>query len=245
MYWWNVSKLAEDLREGRVDEKERFKYFLASFIAWNVALLVFYYFGGLGSIENLVYVVVSLVSAIVGICLCYRANNKGDKIDFIPRMICLSWPVGIQLGISFSAAFLLLGIVGSLPTAALEPSSFLSSLPGRIQELWFSFLGVVFVWAFYHIVCRNIAFASKVKGAEDKSRLGGTDGPMMGIALGYLSGIGVLVAIVLTGVWIPISNEESSWRFPVELAVLLWTLMFHFIYVRLRRHEAKKSEARA
>jgi hypothetical protein len=29
MYWWNVSKLAEDLREGRVEEKERFKYYFA------------------------------------------------------------------------------------------------------------------------------------------------------------------------------------------------------------------------
>ncbi len=33
MYWLNVSKLAEDLREGRVDERERFKYYLATFAA--------------------------------------------------------------------------------------------------------------------------------------------------------------------------------------------------------------------
>ncbi len=38
MHWWNISKLAEDLREGRVDEKERFRYFLPSFIGFELVI---------------------------------------------------------------------------------------------------------------------------------------------------------------------------------------------------------------
>lgn len=45
MYWWKTSKLVEDLREGRVDEKERFKYFMATLVAWNVAAQAFLYSG--------------------------------------------------------------------------------------------------------------------------------------------------------------------------------------------------------
>ena len=42
MYWLSVSKLAEDLREGRVDQKEQFKYYLATFILWNIFVQLFF-----------------------------------------------------------------------------------------------------------------------------------------------------------------------------------------------------------
>lgn len=32
MYWWNMSKLADDLREGKLTEDERLKYYLATFL---------------------------------------------------------------------------------------------------------------------------------------------------------------------------------------------------------------------
>lgn len=45
MYWWNITKLADDLRDDRVDEEERFKYYLAAFIAWNIAATLSTYAG--------------------------------------------------------------------------------------------------------------------------------------------------------------------------------------------------------
>ena len=38
MYWWNISKLEEDLRERRVDEKERFKDSLANLIGFELVI---------------------------------------------------------------------------------------------------------------------------------------------------------------------------------------------------------------
>lgn len=70
MYWWNAQKLTEDLREGRVDEKERFKYFLATFIALNILV----YSGNAFSLEDLVSTGLSLAVIVIGTILCYRVK---------------------------------------------------------------------------------------------------------------------------------------------------------------------------
>jgi hypothetical protein len=44
-----------------------------------------------------------LIIIITGTILCYRANRSGDNADFIGRMICLSWPVHIKIGVLFLA----------------------------------------------------------------------------------------------------------------------------------------------
>ena len=95
MYWGNVHKLAEDLREGRVDEKEQFKYCLAAFTSLSVAVPVFFYSVGPLGIDDLMCLIVGAITGVIGIILCYRANSSGDNIDFIPRMICLSWTVAV------------------------------------------------------------------------------------------------------------------------------------------------------
>ena len=45
MYWWNVSQLAQDFQEGRVEEKERFKYYLAYSIVTAVVYEASLYVG--------------------------------------------------------------------------------------------------------------------------------------------------------------------------------------------------------
>jgi hypothetical protein len=37
----------------------------------------------------------------VGTILCYRTNRSGDDTDFIARMVCLSWPIGIRVLVLF------------------------------------------------------------------------------------------------------------------------------------------------
>jgi hypothetical protein len=108
MYCWNVSKLAEDLREGQVDEKERFKYFLATLIGWSVAGLLFLHSGRTFSTDGLISIGLILAIGVVGIILYYRVNKSGDNIDFIPRMICLGGPSGLvfaAFGYSLSNLF--------------------------------------------------------------------------------------------------------------------------------------------
>ncbi len=108
MYWWNVSRLAEDLREGRVTEKERFKYYLATFLVVTVMTEPFLYYDAEFKITDVITAAIDAVALIIGTIVCYRANRDGDNADSIGRMICLSWPIVVRLFVLF------LGVYGAL-----------------------------------------------------------------------------------------------------------------------------------
>jgi hypothetical protein len=96
MYWLRAEKLADDFREGRVDEKERFKYYVATFIAWNLIAQLFLAYGGPFQPMRLIPMALNLIVTVAAAFLCYRVNKTGDNTDFIARMICLGWPIGIR-----------------------------------------------------------------------------------------------------------------------------------------------------
>ncbi len=101
MYWWNAFKLAEDLREGRVEEKERLKYYLGYTVAASVVVQPGPYFPETLNTVKFISGNANLIIIFIGTMLCYRANRSGDNTDFIGRMICLSWPVGIPFSVLF------------------------------------------------------------------------------------------------------------------------------------------------
>lgn len=103
MYWWNESKLAQELRDGQVEEKERFNYYFAVTVAAVAYTEVVGYIGHQFNMPIAVRSAVYIAVAIIGTILCYRANRNGDNNDFISRMICLSWPIGVKLNVVFAA----------------------------------------------------------------------------------------------------------------------------------------------
>jgi len=111
MYWWKVSALAEDFREGRVGERERFKYYMAFTVLMTIGIVLASYAGQQFTIVNLALDALGAVVTIGGTVLCYRANKRGDNADFIGRMICLTWPIGIKVLVLFVIA----SIVSSVP----------------------------------------------------------------------------------------------------------------------------------
>jgi hypothetical protein len=240
MYWWNVSKLAEDLREGRIDEKERFKYFLATFIAWSLAVLLFSYSPGPFNLGPPLSVGIYLIMVIVGIVFCYRANKRGDNADFVPRMICLGLPAGIQFAAFFATLVLTFGVIESLPTAASGILSLAYTIPGKTWRLWtdvFAGFGtILFTVNYFQTIYDHIALAAKVKGAEKCKRLKQmTNLPTERVIFGLLSGIALVIVIVLTGVWTPSFEERDfAWKFIPFVAVGLWTALFIFVFSRLR-----------
>ncbi len=75
--WMRVSKLTEDLREGRVDQKEQFKYYLQLSrvernCSGNSSTL-----GALFPIRRLIPVGLNLAVTIKGVVYCYAINNMG------------------------------------------------------------------------------------------------------------------------------------------------------------------------
>lgn len=236
MYWWNVSKLAEDLRDGRVDEKERFKYFLATFIAWNTVVQLFIYSGVPFSIGAFISTAVNLTVAVIGIVLCYRANESGDDADFIGRMICLGWPIGVRLVVTFSAIFLLLGSITSMPEGADGPLPFLSTISGKVREIWDRFLGIIVVAYYFFDMYRRLAFVAKAQGTEEAIQTRETDWSGVEVALAVVGGIGVPVVLILAlGLTSDLGGPETLQALLSLLAVGLWVQLFGYIFTWLRR----------
>ena len=161
MYWLSVSKLAEDLREGRVDQKEQFKYYLATFILWNIFVQLFFYFGGpYFPIDRLIPVGLSLIVTVLGIVYCYGTNKIGDDKDFIARMICLGWPIGVWI-LVYSLSLVLMMII----ITVVFPSEARPTLTVALGEdlrwgLWFP----------------TLAYFGRISGYL--SRIGGVEKPI-------------------------------------------------------------------
>ena len=176
MYWWNASKLAEDLREGRVDEKERFKYFLATFIVWVPAVQLLPFPGGASGVEAWISAAVSLAAVLVGITACYAINKSGDNIDFVGRMICLGWPVSIGLTVLYSPVFSIFVYEG-----------------GWNPYLEGAFFGILFIFPYYLIICRYIAAAAEAEEAKRVLWMGEAGWSLGKVLIGILACIGFLI----------------------------------------------------
>jgi hypothetical protein len=167
MYWWNVSKLAEDFREGRVEEKERFKYYLATIFAWGiVAEPLFWYGHRFNLVADVVTAVGGLAITIMGTVMCYRANKSGDNIDFIGRMLCLGWPIAIKIVVMFSALTLIIFALSDI-VAWIMGSDFdmAKHVPDQdiIGKAWGALLTICIYWLLY----KYITFVAHAKGAEN------------------------------------------------------------------------------
>jgi hypothetical protein len=238
MYWLNVSKLAEDLREGRVDEKERFKYFVATFVAWTIAARVLF-FPGPVTPDTLLSAAVSLILAVAGIFYCYGVNRRGDNTDFIGRMICLGWPVAVWLLMLFSGLFLIMGFFFCLLGVIFGPGTFFSAIQdllarlrgGSMEGAWTSTWPLVL--PYYPIIGRYLASVAKVKGAEDAHQW--TKKALSDAEIFLF--IGVFVIMTIGTLFIPsLFGLRSLKDLLTFLAIGLWLLLFSLIvgWVRIR-----------
>jgi hypothetical protein len=91
LYLWNVKALAQELKEDRVTEKEKLKYFVFAILT------------GTGHISlpadstGWIFEGLNIGIVIASLFWCFRANQQGDNKDFIFRFICLSVPICIRL----------------------------------------------------------------------------------------------------------------------------------------------------
>ncbi len=107
-YFWHVDDLVHDLRAGIVTEYEKMRYFL-----WTVVL---HSAQGLSFMKDIspaekslisVFVLIGLFILIWGIYHCYRMNKQfGDNKNFIERFVCLSFPLGIKIGVLSALLFI-------------------------------------------------------------------------------------------------------------------------------------------
>jgi len=120
MYLWNVKALAQDLKEDKVTEKEKMKYFLVTM------LLAIFLNSGSSSDGSTWFkwanYIVTFGLTFGGVIWCYNANQRGGNKDFVIRFICLSIPVYVRMFVPI----IVLIIIGVVIDSHIFDSSYVS-----------------------------------------------------------------------------------------------------------------------
>jgi hypothetical protein len=239
MYWWNASKLAADFREGRVDEKERFKYYLATVVAWNILVQTVFRYGVVYWGAHLLCAGLILIINVAGIVLCFRANQRGDNVDFIPRMICLGWPVGIRLAVIFGAFTLVIVFVDSLPAKPAAPETLWSTVLETLQRRCDTTLGIYgtgFMVVYYSDIYECLVSIDQERGAENlisTQKVRWSAGRIASLVLGVSGAVVMLIAMSIAALDLGEYNELGG-LLSIS-AVGIWLMMFVCILVWLQR----------
>lgn len=161
MYFWNVKKLASDLKANKVSEAEKMKYLTANTLAWMLGV----FFVELSPVpvwnKPLFFTceIAMLVLIIVGIMVCYRANAEGDGKDFLGRFMSLSWPIQIRL---FVVIILIMVASVAIVTPAIEiafgplTEDTLQSLDDISRLIGVALLAVQYLWTRKYIKAASV-----------------------------------------------------------------------------------------
>ena len=94
MYFWHTQRLAKDLRDGALSSGEKLKYV----IAWVTLICVSLFLAENDAAPNANWeeYVATLLCLVIFLKYSQRINKKGDDLNFIERLICVSWPETIK-----------------------------------------------------------------------------------------------------------------------------------------------------
>jgi hypothetical protein len=106
MYFWNTAALAKKLRLRSLSQSEKMKYFVASSACYVLFFEINGYLNESPDFWPILRSAVTVMTTIIGIIFCYRANSEGDGQEFIDRFICLSWPIAIKVVVGMSLAYI-------------------------------------------------------------------------------------------------------------------------------------------
>ena len=220
--------------------------YLAFFAALSVVVPVFFYSVGPLSIDDLIYLIVSAITGVIGLILCYRVNRSGDNTDFIPRMICLSWMAIWALLIFFIISFYI-----HLLTAAMHGfSSFLSyvsrSGPQHIREFW-SWLGSfpstpIWVASYYGMAYFYLVDIARAKEGRILVEMVTTNLSLGEAAVGLLMLLGSIFVFGALESYIKRHEGLEIIARLVGLSVAgLWLVLFGWIFAVLHKRSMKRS----
>ena len=160
MYFWNDKKLAADLRDDLISERQQLPYLLIPFVimSWlltSVAGILMY-----ADIEITRYALINdalyVVMTAIFIIISFKINQKNDGQNFISRYMCLSFPIVIK----FIVVLLLLGFVG----AFLDDPDFFNSETDDVSTGIFTTIAVLLSYLFMlwrYVTCFKIASTPK------------------------------------------------------------------------------------
>jgi hypothetical protein len=142
MYLWKIDSLVNDFKEGKVTQKEEFKYLLFYIIISILFMDKVLYIDDVYNIYDTINSIAMFIITIIGTYYCYLVNSKGDNKDFMVRYISIGLLVGIRI---FLIAFLL-GIVYSslfMTPEELESDSYETTI---LLLIFSSLVEIAYFW---------------------------------------------------------------------------------------------------
>lgn len=108
MYLWKTKKLAEEIRDGKLSEEEKRKYYIWTSILYLIGLYIITASAGRDPLATLIEAVAVIAITIAGVNITFRTNKGAEGSDYVGRMLALSFPLLIKiLVISFAYGFVL------------------------------------------------------------------------------------------------------------------------------------------
>jgi hypothetical protein len=107
MYFWNSRSLAHQLKTGKLSERERAKYLLATLLTIIIPIPpTIRFLDKAPAADVLGQTILAIVATILGVWVCFAANRKGDDREFLDRFICLGWTTAIRVAAGFLAVWI-------------------------------------------------------------------------------------------------------------------------------------------
>lgn len=146
MTFWNLMRVARDLKENKVTEVEKANALIyLTLLLWlSVPTLV-----NLKWLELRIFFGPGVLITIFGIIWCFWANAQGDNQDFIGRMVCLSWLIGTRM--------LIIALIISIVISIMPKTSIIYLLILKHEAVLNSAIGDIcfalfFVWVRHYIL---------------------------------------------------------------------------------------------
>lgn len=96
MYFWNVSRLKQDIQSNNLSEKDKFIYF-AIYTVINSLFIGLSAFVETDSTANSTVAILNFIAICVGTYMLYRANGGSGGYDFLGRYFSLGFVVMIRV----------------------------------------------------------------------------------------------------------------------------------------------------
>ncbi|PCK00312.1 MAG: hypothetical protein COA45_00585 [Zetaproteobacteria bacterium] len=172
MYFFRDKKLAKDLRNNAVTEKQTVFYFLVMSLFSTVAasgIVSFYMWSSRQYLTTVDYTYDAFVVIflILSLTACYKINSKGNNTNFITRYICLSLPITSKT-ILFSILLVIPAFSYSLMTGpsleeleAMDPNIQIE-MSAAAELLFIGSQALTYLYAYWrYVTCFKIASGQK------------------------------------------------------------------------------------
>lgn len=154
MHYWNIEALAQQLRGGQINEWQRTRYLIASFLiplAWRVLeILASDPSKSLSGLGDLLSVGASAAIYFFGLIFAFNIHTRTGQMNFVEKVICFNLPATLRALAYGLGSLLFLGMLLA-PVASLAPVS--ASLPYLFAPLT-AFLYIYFVIAGFRALGR-------------------------------------------------------------------------------------------